>query len=174
MPELSKKLLEEMNVQIQEELFSAYLYYAIGAWFDSINLPGFAHWMRVQALEEVTHAHKFHNHIVGRRGTVEFLEIKKPPKKWESALDACEAAFKHEQHITGRIHILLDIAVKEGDHEAIYGILNWFIEEQIEEEQNTDALVQKLKMLADSKNALYMLDREVATRMFTPPVWLTY
>jgi ferritin len=175
MPDLSKKLHKEMNKQIQEELYSAYLYYSMGAWFESQNLLGFAHWLRVQAMEEITHAHRFHNHIIlDRRSDVEMLELAKPPCKWESPLAAFEDAFKHEQHITERIHHLMKIATDEGDYQTIVGLLNWFVTEQIEEEMNVDEYVQKLKMVGDSKNGLYLLDKEAAGRSFMPPPEVPY
>jgi len=169
MPELGRKLHDELNKQIQEELFSAYLYYAIAAWFDAENFPGFAHWMRVQAMEEVTHAQKFYNHIYERGNDVELLEIDKPPSSWDSPLAAFEAALEHERHITGRIHHLLKIAREENDYAAEVGLLQWFVDEQIEEEATADEMIQKLKLISDSRNGLYMLDKELGGRQFAPP-----
>lgn len=169
MPELSEKLREEMNRQIQEETYSAYLYYSMAAWFDSENLPGFAVWMKVQAMEELTHAHRFFRHIIERRGEVELLDIAKPPTKWDSPLKAFEDAYKHELHITARIHHLMKLARDEGDYQAETGILQWFVTEQIEEEVQTDEIVQKLKMIGDKKHGLYMLDKELGTRTFVWP-----
>lgn len=174
MPELGKKLHDELNKQIQEELFSAYLYYAMSAWFEAESLPGFAHWMRVQAMEEVIHAQKFYNHIYERGNEVELMEIAKPQAKWKSPTAAFEAALEHERHITGRIHLLLGIAREENDYAAEVGLLNWFVDEQVEEEANAMAMVDKLKLIGDSKNGLYMLDKEVGARALTPPtgfVW---
>lgn len=168
MPDLSKKLLEEMNKQIQEEIYSAYLYYSMAAWFEAENLPGFGNWLKVQALEELTHAHKFYRHIIERRGEVNLLPIAQPPYKWDSPLAAFRAAFEHEVHITERINYLMKIAREENDYAAETGILQWFVEEQIEEEVQTDEVVQKLKLVSDQKPALYMLDKEMATRIFTP------
>jgi ferritin len=169
MPELGKKLLDELNKQIQEELYSAYLYYAMAAWFDAGNLTGFAHWMRVQAMEEVTHAQKFYNHIYERGNEVELLEIAKPPSSWKSPLAAFEASLEHERHITGRINLLVDIARKENDYSAEVSLLNWFVEEQVEEEATAMEMIHKLKLIGDSKNGLYMLDKEVGSREFNQP-----
>ncbi len=166
MSKLSSKLHKQMNKQIQEEYFSAWLYYSMAAWFDSENLPGFAHWMRVQAMEEVSHGQKFFHHILERGGAVELLDIAKPPSKWDSPLDAFEAAYKHEQHITGCIHSLMKIAREENDFESEVGLLNWFVEEQIEEEVTADEMVQKLKLIGDSRNGLYQLDKEIGARQF--------
>ena len=169
MPRISGELLKELNKQIQEEIYSAYLYYSMAAWFDSENLPGFAHWLKLQAMEELTHAHRFYRHIVDRLNEVELLEIAKPPSKWSSPLNAFEEAFKHEEHITARIQFLMELAGKEGDHSAVVGVLQWFVTEQIEEETQFDAVVAKLRMAGDNKGALYVLDREMATRTFTWP-----
>jgi ferritin len=170
MPNLSTNLQKEMNIQIQEELFSAYLYYSMAGWFEEQNLPGFAHWLKVQVLEEMTHAHRFYLHLIERRGKIELLEIKKPQTEWKSCLDAFEAAFAHEEHITERIHFLVSIARDEKDFAADTGLLQWFIKEQIEEETNTDAVVQKLKMIGNNKEGIYLLDQEMMARIFTPPI----
>lgn len=166
MANISDKIADAFNKQIQEELYSAYLYYAMAAWFDSENLPGFGHWMRVQAMEEVTHAQRFYSHILERGGEVELLDIAKPPKKWDSPLAALGAAFDHEQHITKCIHDLVALAREEKDYAAEVGILNWFVDEQIEEETSADEVVQKLKLIGDSKHGLYMLDKELGARAF--------
>jgi ferritin len=169
MPELSKKLTKEFNKQIQEEVYSAYLYYNIAAWFYEENLPGFGHWLTIQALEELTHAHKFYRHIVDRLGHVELLPIDAPPNKWDAPVNAFTDAYNHEVHITERIHMLVKLARDEGDYAADTGILQWFVNEQIEEEQQTDDVVRKLKLIGDNKAALYMLDREMQARVFVMP-----
>jgi len=166
MAELSKKLHKEMNIQIQEEVYSAYLYYAMSAWFETQGFAGFATWMRVQAMEELTHAQRFYNHIIERGNEVELLEIAKPASKWKSPLDAAKGAYEHEQHITARIHKLMTIARSDNDFSAEIGLLNWFVDEQIEEEENTGAIVQKLEMIGDSKSGLYQIDKEVGARIF--------
>lgn len=166
MPDLSKELLKEMNVQIQEEIFSAYLYYAMSAWFETEGMAGFGSWMRVQAMEELTHAQRFYNHIIERGGQVELLEIAKPQTTWESPVDALRETVKHEQHITGRIYKLMAIARKDGDFGSEIGLLNWFVDEQIEEEENTGEVLQKLEMIGDSKSGLYQLDKEIGARVF--------
>ncbi len=167
MPELSKKLLKEMNKQIQEEIYSAYLYYQMSAYFENGNLPGFGHWMRAQGMEEVTHAQKFFTHILERGGKVELLAIAKPQTTWDSPTAAFEDALAHEVHITGRIHKLMKIARDEGDFAAEMGILNWFVDEQIEEEVSVGEVLDKLNLIEDNKNGLYMLDKEMASRIFT-------
>ena len=165
---LSKKMLDALNEQINAEYYSAYLYLAMSAYCDTINLKGFANWFRVQNLEEMFHVMKFFDYVLNRRGAVELKPIEGPPKTWKSPLAAFEASFKHEQTITARINKLADLAVAENDH-ATATLLQWFITEQVEEESNADQVVQQLKLMQDAPGGLYMLDRELATRVFTPP-----
>jgi ferritin len=170
MPDLSKKLHKELNKQIQEEIYSAYLNYAMAAWFEAKTLPGFAVWLKVQALEELSHAHKFYRHIIlDRMSEIELLPIEAPPKSWDSPIKAFEAAFKHEQHITGRIHMLVKMAREEGDYAVETALLQWFVSEQIEEETQTEEVVKKLTMIGDDKVAFYMLDKEMGARTFVAP-----
>lgn len=160
---LSKKLENAINKQINAELWSAYLYLSMSAYFESINLSGFANWMKIQANEEVEHAMKFYNHINDRRGRVTLSAIGAIPTTWKSPLHAFDEAFKHEQKVTGMIENLADLAAKEKDYAAT-NMLNWFHDEQVEEEQQTDAIVQKLKMIENSTGQLFMLDRELGKR----------
>jgi ferritin len=160
---LSKKLENALNKQINAELWSAYLYLSMTAYFESINLGGFANWMRVQAEEEVEHAMKFYKHINDRRGRVTLSAIAAIPTTWKSPLHAFEEAFKHEQKVTAMIENLANIAAADKDY-AASTMLNWFHDEQIEEEQQTDVIVQKLKMIEKSSGGLFMLDRELGKR----------
>lgn len=160
---LSKKLENAINKQINAELWSAYLYLSMSAYFESINLGGFANWMRVQASEEVEHAMKFYKHINERRGRVTLSAIAAIPTSWKSPLHAFEEAFKHEQKVTAMIENLANIATADKDY-AASTMLNWFHDEQVEEEQQTDAIVQKLKMIEKSTGGLFMLDRELGKR----------
>lgn len=160
---LSKKLENAINKQINAELWSAYLYLSMSAYFESINLGGFANWMRVQASEEVDHAMKFYTHINERRGRVTLSAIAAIPTSWKSPLHAFEEAFKHEQKVTAMIENLAHIASAEKDY-AAGTMLNWFHDEQVEEELQTDAIVQKLKMIQKSTGGLFMLDRELGQR----------
>jgi len=164
---INKKVEQEFNKQINEELFSEYLYLAMSAYFEDINLPGFANWMRVQAKEEHEHGMRFYNHLVERGGRVELDAIEKPQKEWKDPLDAFEAAYKHEQHITARINKLVELASAEKDHPGST-MLIWFVDEQVEEEQQTDEIAQKLKMIKEDAASLYMLDKELGARVFTP------
>ena len=165
---LSKKMLNALNEQINAEYYSAYLYLAMSAYCETINLKGFANWFRVQNLEEMFHVMKFFDYVLNRRGAVELKPIEGPPKAWDSPLAAFEASFKHEQTITARINKLSDLAASENDH-ATATLLQWFITEQVEEEANADQVVQQLKLMQNAPGGLYMLDRELAARVFTPP-----
>jgi ferritin len=152
-----------MNRQINAELHSAYLYLAMAAYFEHENLPGFAHWMRLQANEELAHALKFFDFIVERRGRVLLEPVGAVPTEWASPLAVFENALAHEQKVTGLIHGLVNLAVEERDH-ASDSFLQWFVDEQVEEEASADAVVQQLKLAGDSGVALLILDRELGAR----------
>ena len=160
---LSKKIENAINKQINAELWSAYLYLSMSAYFESINLGGFANWMRVQAQEEVGHAMRFYNHVVERRGRITVSAVAAPSINWKSPLNSFEDAFKHEQKVTSMIENLVTMAAAEKDY-ATTNMLQWFIDEQVEEELSTDTIVQKLKMIGTNTGGLYMLDRELAQR----------
>lgn len=160
-----EKVEDAMNKQIVAELYSAYLYMSMSANFERQGFKGMANWMRMQAYEEFTHADKFYNHIIERGGRVELGQIDKPPSEWATPLDAFEAALKHEQLVTSLIHAIVDVAETEKDH-ASRSLLQWFVDEQVEEEANAEDNVNKTKMM---KDALFMLDKEMAARQFVPP-----
>ena len=160
---LSDKMLKELNNQIQEEMYSAYLYLSMAAWFESINLKGFAKWMYVQFSEEQKHAKKFYGYIYDRQGVVKLLALKEPPSTWDSPLAAFQDAYKHEQHITGRIHMLVDLAVQEKDR-ATQVFLDWFVNEQVEEEASTSEIAEILKKVGDSPQGLFMVNHQLAER----------
>ncbi|HPI91615.1 MAG TPA: ferritin [Deltaproteobacteria bacterium] len=166
---ISKKMEAALNRQINAELYSAYLYLSMNSYFNSINLPGFANWMRIQALEEMTHADKFYKYVTDRGGRVVLDAIERPPAGWNSPLGVFEQVYKHEQKVTSLIHALVDLAIKEKDH-ATNAMLQWFVNEQVEEESNADTLVQQLRLIGDNGYGILMLDRELARRVFTPPV----
>lgn len=165
---IDKKMQGALNEQIIAELYSAYLYLSMVAYFESINLPGFANWMRVQTQEEVMHAMKIYDYVNERGGRVILKSISQPQTEWESPLAAFEAAYEHEQKVTGLINGLVNLAIEEKDHAANM-FLQWFINEQVEEESSADAIVQKLKLMANAPGGLYMLDNEMGQRVFTPP-----
>jgi ferritin len=160
---LSKKISDEMNAQIKHEFASAYLYLAMSARFEAENLPGFAHWMRLQAQEEVEHAMKFYNYIFDRGGSVVLQAIEQPPSEFGTPLEAFQKALEHEKKVTALINNIYASADKENDY-ASKVFLNWFVEEQVEEEKNATAVVETLKLIGDSKNGLFMLDRQLGSR----------
>ncbi len=160
---LNKKIEKALNEQLNAELYSAYLYLSMAAWFESQNLPGFAAWMRIQHREETVHGLKFFKFVAERRGRVALKAIDGPGTEWKSPLAAFEAAMKHEQYITGRIGELVNLALAEKDH-ASNAFLQWFVNEQVEEEASVDSIVQKLKMADKSAGALLMLDHELGKR----------
>jgi ferritin len=160
---ISEKMVKALNEQINAELYSAYIYSAMQAYFLSVNLDGFANWMCVQVKEEKTHAEKFYKYINERNGRIELEAIAKPQKDWKNALDVFEAAYKHEQYITGRINSLVELARSEKDY-ATESLLKWFIDEQVEEEANALKIVETLKMVKDSTGGLLMLDHQMAKR----------
>jgi ferritin len=160
---LSKKMEKALNEQINAELYSAYIYLSMAAWFESQNLSGFAAWMKVQNREETVHAMKLFGFVTERRGRVALAAIEAPAKEWKSPLAAFEAALEHEQYITGRIGDLVNLAIAEKDH-ATNAFLQWFVNEQVEEEAAADSIVQKLRMAEKSAGALLMLDHELGKR----------
>jgi ferritin len=160
---LNKKVQDALNVQINAELYSAYLYLAMTAYFEAENLRGFANWMRVQASEEMIHAMKFYDFVNERNGRVILQPIAAPQSEWNAPLAVFEDAYKHEQEVTGMINRLVDLSVKESDH-ATQSFLQWFVDEQVEEEANAYNVIQDLKRVAESAHGLFMLDRELGQR----------
>jgi ferritin len=160
---ITAKMEGAVNAQMNEEMYSEYIYLAMSGYFESQNLKGFAHWMRKQAGEEREHAMRFYNFLFDRDGTAVFSAMKKPQATWSSPLAAFEAAYKHEQYITAKINDLCMLAEKEGDL-ATKTMLNWFIDEQVEEEAAAKEIVDKLKMVGKSANGLMMLDQALSKR----------
>jgi len=165
---LSETMLDAMNRQINAELYSAYLYQSMSANFEALGLKGFASWMTVQAQEELTHAMRFYNYVVERGGRVVLDAIEKPQAEWASALDAFKATYEHEQKVTSLINNLVELAAREKDY-ASNSMLQWFVDEQVEEEASADEILQKLKLIGEDKSALFMLDKELGARVFTQP-----
>ena len=163
----TQKLQGAINAQINAELYSAYLYLAMAADLEDKNLPGFAHWMRLQQDEEQMHAMKLFDFMIDRSGRVELKAIDAPQGEWASALEIFENAFAHEQKVTALIHALYKLAVEENDYPT-QSLLQWFIDEQVEEEKNAGDAVAQLKMMGDFGPGLIMMDREMALRMPAP------
>ena len=160
---LSKAVQDAINEQIKNELYSSYLYLSMAAHFESTNLPGFGHWMKIQAMEEVKHAMKFFEYVFERGGKVMLKAIDQPPSDFKSPLEIFKSAHKHEQKVTAMIHKLYELALKENDYPSQV-MLQWFIKEQVEEEKNAEGIVEQLKMAGDSSAALLMADRQFAAR----------
>lgn len=164
---LNKRMEEALNSQIQAEFFSAYLYLSISAYFETLNLVGFAHWTRMQYVEEQGHALKFFDYVHERGGHAALLEIVQPQHKWDSPLAAFKEILSHEQMITERINQLVNIAIEESDH-ATVAMLQWFVTEQVEEEARADQNVQEMTLIKDSPSGLFMLNRELMQRTAEP------
>lgn len=160
---LGKKMQDAMNEQIKNELYSAYLYLSMAAYFETENLKGFAHWMRVQAEEEQEHALKFFDFIHERGGRVALHAIDQPPAEFESPLGVFEETLSHEQKVTSLIHDLYALALEESDY-ASQVFLHWFVDEQVEEEANATEILEQLKMVGDKTQGLLMLDRALGER----------
>ena len=166
---ISTKMQKALNGQVNAELYSAYLYLSMAAHFESANLPGMANWMRVQTQEEQFHAMKIYNHILERGGKVTLGPIEAPPNEWDCPLAVFEATLKHEQKVTGLINDLVYLAREEKDN-ASEIFLQWFVNEQVEEEDNASTIVGQLELIKDSPQALFMMDKDLAQRIFTPPM----
>ena len=160
---LKDKVLSAINQQINEEIYSSYLYLSMSAYFESINLRGFAHWMRVQSREETAHAMRFFDYIVEAGGTVALKPIAGPKTKWDSPLQVFEESCGHEAKITKLIYDLVGLSMEEKDY-ATNQMLQWFVAEQVEEEANPREILEKLKMIGSSNSGLLYLDKELKKR----------
>ena len=165
----SKKLETALNKQFNQELFNSNLYLSMSAYFAGKNLKGFSHWMKVQAEEERQHAEKFFAFMIDRECAVKVSAIAAPPTTWRTPLAACQAALKAEQDNTTRLNSLMDLTIKEKDH-ATRGVLQWFIDEQVEEEANASDLIEQTRMAEKAPGAMFMLDRELGQRPLPPAV----
>lgn len=157
-----------LNGQINAELFSSYLYLAMSAWYNGKGMGGFANWMRQQAQEEMFHAIKFYDFVGARGGQVVLEGIAKPAATWKTSIEVFQATLAHEQKVTGLINNLINQALEERDH-ATNNFLQWFVSEQVEEEANATAILDKLKMIGKETGGLFALDQELAQRLFTMP-----
>lgn len=164
---LSKKLEEALNAQVNAEFWSSYLYLSMSSDFAVKGLPGFANWMNVQFQEERDHAIKFFNYIISRGGRPDLRPIAEVQKEWKSPLEAFQNALEHEQVVTKLINNLYTLATEDQDY-ATQSTLKWFIDEQVEEEDNARAIIDKLKMIGDNGYGIYQLDKELALRVYVP------
>ncbi len=164
---ISQKMQDALNSQIKAELDSAYLYYAMEAYFAAEGLAGCEQWMKAQAFEEFTHAHKFITFLNERGGRVRLEKIDEPPFTWKSPLTVFEEVAAHEAKVTGLINKLVDLAISESDH-ATNNFLQYFVAEQVEEEASVAEVVTKMQMVEDSPGGMYQLDKELALRPVEP------
>jgi len=166
---IPRKIEAAINDQINFELYSAYIYLAMAAHLRFKGLNGFANWMQIQAQEETVHGMGFYNFIIDRGGKVALKAIAQPKSEWKSALAAFENVLAHEEIVTSRINNIAALAEAEKDY-ATRNFMQWYISEQVEEEANANEIINELKLAEDSKEALLMLDREKAQRIFMFPV----
>lgn len=163
---LSKKVEEAINAQINAEMWSAYLYLSMSAWCAAQGKPGMANWYEVQFREEQDHARIFFNYVLQRGGRVELKPIDAVPTEWKSELDVFESTLAHEEKVTALINDLYALSTAEKDY-ATQSMLKWFIDEQVEEEDNARNMIDSLRMLDGNGYGLFMLDKELAARVYT-------
>ncbi|KPL03374.1 MAG: ferritin [Planctomycetes bacterium SM23_65] len=165
---ISVRMADAINGQINAELYSAYLYLSMRSYFDATKLPGCANWMRVQAMEEFTHADRLYRYLNESGARATMTAIDGPPTEWDSALAVFQAVQAHEQKVTGLINALVDLATEEND-QATVSALQWFVKEQEEEEESAEGVVRKAEQAGQTKEGLAKLDEELARRAFHPP-----
>jgi ferritin len=162
---LKEKMENALNEQINKELYSSYLYYSMSAYAQTAGLPGIANWMKIQAMEELTHANKFFYYVHERNGKVNLKAIDAVPTEFGSVIELFEKVLEHEQYITDSINKLVDISIELSDH-ASRSMLMWFVDEQVEEEANVQEIIDQLKMVDGKGQGLFMIDKDLATRVF--------
>lgn len=160
---IKNSIQEAINSQIVKEIFSSNLYLSMASYYADSNLNGFAHWMRLQADEELQHAMKFFDYLLDRGGRPILGSIDAPQSEWDNPSAVFEHALRHEEYVTSEINKIADLAIEEKDH-ATMSFLQWFIDEQVEEEATTGEIVDRLKLIGDSSNGLFMLDNELKGR----------
>jgi len=164
----SEKMQTALNKQINAEFYSSYLYLSMSAYFQSVSLSGFAHWMRIQAQEELMHAMKFYDFVNDRAGRVILDKVEAPETKWDSPIAVFEHVARHEHDVTQKINTLVNLANEEKDH-ATNIFLQWFVTEQVEEEASVAEVLHKLNLTHGEGSGLFMMDRELSQRIFVPP-----
>ena len=160
---ISKTIEAALNEQIKHEIYSSYLYLSMSAWAEASNYAGAAHWLRVQFHEEQEHAMKFYGYIYDQGGRVTLQGLAQPPVEWTSMLDLFQQVLDHERKITSLVNNLYGLALKENDY-ATQGLLAWFIKEQVEEEKNVTTIIEQFKIIGNSGQATFMMDRHLASR----------
>jgi ferritin len=165
--DLSKTMQEALNQHLNHELESSYLYLSMAAYLSTENFPGAAHWMRLQAQEELVHAMKFYNYINDRSGRIILLALDAPPIAWRSLLDVFESGLEHEKKMSQKINALVDLSLQEKDH-ATNTMLQWLVTEQVEEESTFTELINKFKLAGSDGSGMFMIDEGLATRTSVP------
>ena len=166
---IDKKMEKAFNEQINKELYSEYLYLAMKSYFADLNLQGFVNWFDIQVQEERAHAFGMYDYLLERGGKVELYAIDKPEVKGSTPLEIFEQVLEHEEYVTSRINYLMDVAEEVKDRAAL-SFLNWYVKEQVEEEASVGGVLATLKLIGEDKKALLMLDKDLAARVFNPPV----
>lgn len=166
---VTERMNQALNDQVKWEMFSSYLYLSMSAYFADKGMAGFAQWMRAQAQEEMFHAMKFYDFINERGGRVVLQAIDAPQSEWDGVIAVFEETLAHEQLVTARINDLMNLAIEEKDH-ATNIFLQWFVSEQVEEEDTVSDVLGQLRMINGEGHGMLMLDRELGQRVFTPPV----
>ena len=166
---INEKMKNAFNDQINKELYSEYLYLAMKSKFAEMNLQGFVNWFNVQVQEEHAHAMGMYDYVHERGGKVELFAIDKPEVEGKTPLEVFKQVLKHEEFVTSRINALMDVAEEVKDRAAL-SFLDWYLKEQVEEESSVGGVLATLKLIGDDKKALLMLDKDLATRVFNPPV----
>ena len=169
---MDKKMEKALGKQLNAELYSSYLYLAMAGYFHSVNLNGFASWMRVQAMEELTHARRFFAFLVDRQVRVVLSDIQAPPSDWKSPKAVFEEAYAHEKKVTAMINELVSLSWELKDF-ATQAFLQFFVNEQVEEESSIDAVLQSLNLVENQASGWFLIDKDLATRSFLAPVGLT-
>lgn len=164
---LSEKLNKMLNDQMKAEFFSGYFYLSMSAWLSDKNLSGFAKWFDVQAQEERDHAKLLLNYILKANGKPEFLAIEAPDSDFKDALDIAKKTLAHEEHVTSLINNLMDEALAERDYKTIQ-LLQWYVLEQVEEEENARALIDRIILAKDSESGILFIDDELSKRQYKP------
>jgi ferritin len=169
---LNAEIERALGTHLNAEIYSSHLYYSMSAYFESLGLKGFAHWLRVQALEELSHMQKFFDYVHERDGRLIMQAIEAPPCEWKSPRTAFEAVYEHEVGVSALIYGLMDLAIAQSDH-ATVNFLQWFIAEQVEEEATADEAVQQLRLVEKTPGGLFLLDQEMNKRSFVVTPELT-
>lgn len=165
---INEKVGNVLNEQVNKEFYSAYLYLSMSAYFSDLGLLGFANWMRIQAQEESAHASLIYDFLIDRGEKVILKAIDAPKHTWNNPLDVMEEVLEHEMYVTSLINNIVTVAEEVKDR-ATMSYMNWFIDEQVEEEANAQDIISKLKLIGEDKSALYLLDKDLSVRVFVQP-----